>query len=48
MVAAAVWQHEMISTLVRIVMHMFDEANFIVQLTKWEFDIPEYERVTGD
>lgn len=36
----------MMSTLMRVVLQNFDENNFIEQLTKWEFDISEYERVS--
>lgn len=38
----------MISTLMRIVLQKFDEAEFIEELTKSEFDISEYEQVTGE
>ena len=38
----------MISTLMRIVQQRFDETRFVEQLTKWEFDIAEFEKVTAD
>lgn len=37
-----------ISTLMRIVMQKYDEAKFIEQLAKWEFDISECGRVTSE
>lgn len=38
----------MMPTLLRIVRQNADEAPFIEELTKWEFDISEYECVTGE
>lgn len=38
----------MISILTRIVLQTFGENTFIEQLTEWEFDISEYERVTQE
>lgn len=36
------------STLVRIVSQTVGETTLIEQLTKWEFDMPEYEEVTAE
>lgn len=36
----------MTSTLMRIVLQNVVESTFIDQLTNWEFDISEFERVT--
>lgn len=38
----------MITTLMRIVLQMFDENTCIEQLTKFKFDISECERVTSE